>query len=350
MSIAERKSDHINICWKEDVEGNDVWDDFILIHEALPDVDYDEVDISLTFMGKRLDAPIIISAMTGGTPQAKKLNRDLAYLAQKYGLGFGVGSQRIMIEKPELIDTFYVRDIAPNILLFGNLGLVQFSNGFSPEDAIEAVERIEADSLCIHLNPAHEIVQKDGDRKFRDSINALRDICSAVKFPVVAKETGCGISKETAHLLKRCGVSAIDVGGYGGTSWVGVEFYRAENKLERDVAKTFWHWGIPTPISIVEVYTATGLPIIATGGIRTGVDIVKALSLDAKCVGIALPLLRAYMKEGIDGAEYYIKKILKELRIAMFLTGCRRLEDIKNKDVIITARSREWMEQRELFI
>ena len=202
MSIEERKKDHIRICWEEDVESPSWWDDIILIHEAVPDINYDDVDISVDLLGKKLDAPLIISAMTGGTEEAKRINRDLASIAQEFNIGFGVGSQRIMIERPELADTFQVRDIAPDILLLGNLGLVQFVNGMTPKDAVKAMKTIEADALCIHLNPAHELVQKDGDRKFRGTRKALRDLISSVDFPIVAKETGCGISKETAIFLQ----------------------------------------------------------------------------------------------------------------------------------------------------
>ena len=342
--IEQRKADHIRVCWKEDVEaGNDPWADISLVHDALTDVDADSVDCSVELFGRRLAAPIIIVAMTGGTDEARRINRDLAALAQELGLGMGLGSQRIMVEQPNTTRTFEVRDVAPDILLLGNLGLVQFVAGWGSKEAMQAVEGIGADALCIHLNPAHEMAQPEGDRAFKGGEAALARLCTELEVPVVAKETGCGISRETAARLAEAGVSGIDVGGVGGTSWVAVEHYRdTDNRL----AETFWRWGLPTPISVAEVRSACDLPVIATGGVRTGIDVVKSLRLGATAAGVALPVLRAYMDGGVDGARSYLTTLIAETRAAMLLCGASSREELMDRPLVLTGRTRDWLEQR----
>lgn len=350
MTIEKRKADHLEICAQEDVDGINWWNDFKLIHEALPNGNFDTIDCSVSLLGKTLDYPLIIAAMTGGTKEAMKINKELASLAQEFNIGFGVGSQRIMVTDKKTTKTFAVRDVAPDILLLGNLGLVQFVKDFNTKVVDETAEAIEADAMCIHLNPAHELAQEDGDRNFTGSEDKLHEICRESKTKIIAKETGCGISLETANSLAHAGIDAIDVGGVGGTSWVGVEHYRAKSQAQQDLTKLFWNWGIPTPISVMECVSACDLPVIATGGIRNGIHVVAACTLDAVACGIANPVLRAYMNGGKKSARAYLQKTIKEIKTAMLLSGAEKIEDLEKNDIMILGKSMEWVRQRNLNI
>lgn len=305
-----------------------------LVHKAVPDVDRDGVDCSTRLFGKRLTAPIIIAAITGGTPEGKAINQKLARACENLGLGFGVGSQRAAIEDPSLAGTFDVRSSCPNSLLLGNLGLVQFCEGYGVAQAKKAVDMIKADGLCVHLNPAQEAVQPEGDTGFKGGLAKLRELCTGVKFPVIAKECGCGISRRTAVDLVKAGVSGIDVGGAGGTSWVGVEYFRSGSPL----AQTFWDWGIPTAASVVYC-SGKGVPVIATGGVRSGLDAAKAIALGADAVGVALPALLSYP----DRVEEFLSRFVQELRVAMFLTGCGSLKELRSCQKLVLDPLKAWL-------
>ncbi len=340
--VESRKGQHIQICLKKDVGFHSktaMWEDVELVHRALPELDYSEIDLGCNLFGRKLSAPVIIAGMTGGTKEAAKINRRLAAAAQKFGIGFGVGSQRPAIENPGLGETYNVRDVAPDILLLGNLGLVQFVNGFTPEDAKKAVEMIDADALCIHLNAAQEAVQGEGNLDFGGATSAFYELCRLVNFPIVAKETGCGLSAGVARKLVESGASALDVGGAGGTSWVAVEYYRSIG-TKKKVANTFRDWGIPTAASVLAC-SGLGVPLIATGGVRSGLDAAKAIACGADFVGFALPALRS-----LDVIDDYIETFLAELRTAMFLAGARDVLHLQSSaKKIISGRLKEWSVQ-----
>jgi isopentenyl-diphosphate delta-isomerase len=337
MSIPKRKDDHIKICREKPVQFKEKTTGFEaveLVHNAVPELSLNEINTTTQLFKKELKAPLIVAAITGGTEEGRKINQAIARTCQKLGLGFGVGSQRAALENPDLAPTFKVRDVAPDTLLLGNLGLVQFCKGYALEKAQEAVDMIEADGLCIHLNPAHEAAQPEGDTDFRNGLSKLKEISKKVKVPVIAKECGCGISRKAADSLIKTGIRGIDVGGAGGTSWVGVEFYRSDSKL----AQTFWDWGIPTAASVVYC-SGKGVPVIATGGIRTGLDAAKAIAMGADAVGIALPALLAYP----DQIENYLTEFIEELKTAMFLIGSKNIQDLKKTKKIIFEPLKTWI-------
>jgi isopentenyl-diphosphate delta-isomerase len=322
-----RKSDHLRICTEEKIEAGDTgFEKINLVHRALPEIDFDEIETGIEFLGKKLNYPLIIEAMTGGASKALKINRDLAFIAQEFGIGFGVGSQRMAIDDPGLVDTYVVRDVAPDILLIANLGAVQLNYGYGIEECERAVEMIDADALALHLNPLQEVIQPEGNKNFSNIIERINQIAKELKKPVIVKETGCGISYGTA---KNLDVAAIDVSGHGGTSWSLVESYRSNGKT-RDIGRAFSMWGIPTVDSIREV-SGRNIPVIASGGIRGGIDAAKSLALGADCVGVALPVLRAWTMGGKDGLREFLDKFISELRISMFLTGSKNIGELKGK-------------------
>ncbi len=325
--IDKRKKDHLRISIEKEVEsGTTGFEDIRLVHEALPELNFDDIDLKTKFLGKPLSCPVIIEGITGGVSNARKINRDLSSIAEKFGIGFGVGSQRMAIENPELADTYQVRDIAPNIFLIANLGAVQLNYGYGLEECEKAIDMIDADALALHINPLHEVIQPEGNRNFSNLIEKINSISGKLKKPLIAKCVGSGISYETAKKLK---VSAIDVGGSGGTSWSLIESYRGNVKTKK-IGKTFAGWGIPTAESIREI-SKLGVPLIGSGGIRTGLDAAKAIALGAGCVGIALPILREWSSRGERGVEEFLDQFLTELRIAMFLTGSKNVRELKGK-------------------
>lgn len=327
---------------KQDVEVGSTWlDDVTLVHRPLPEIDFEDIDTSIEFFGKKLRLPLMIAAVTGGVAEAKRINRDFAAVAEKWGIGFGLGSQRAMIEDPKLRATYYVRDVAPRALVFGNIGIAQLKE-YDAKRIDDSMRSAGVDAVCVHINAAQEIFQTEGDTDFRGCAHALGMFCKESRYPVVAKEVGNGISKECAMILKNAGVRAIDVGGHGGTSWIVVDGIRSG----RDVS-LFKAWGTPTAASIIESRTA-GLPVIATGGIRSGLDMAKAVSLGASCCGIALPFLRAHGKGGKAAVEKHLEKLENELRIAMFLTGSKNVGELKNAQHVVFGDLRKWMQQRGL--
>lgn len=320
----QRKADHIRINLEEDVGFDAVTtglERYRFEHNAVPELDLTAVDISTEFLGKRLRAPLLISSMTGGTGEASLINRRLAEAAEETGIAMGVGSQRAAIESPELAETFQIRDFAPNALLFANLGAVQLNYGYGVDECRRAVDMLEADALILHFNPLQEAVQPEGDTKFAGLLARVAAVCAALDVPVIAKEVGWGFSAENARRLVACGVAAIDVAGAGGTSWSQVEMHRAPTERHRRVAATFVDWGIPTADAVLVVRAvAPELPVIASGGLRNGLDIAKAVALGAELGGMAGPFLRAAVYS-TDAVIEEAAIASEEVRIAMFAAG-----------------------------
>ncbi len=326
-----RKADHIRINLEEDVRSGLTTglERFHFIHQALPELDLAEVDTRATWFGKALQAPLLISSMTGGTDTAAAINRALAAAAQAAGIAMGLGSQRAAVEDPQLAPTFQVRDVAPDILLFANLGAVQLNYGYGLDQCRRAVDMIQADALVLHLNALQEAVQPEGDSNFSGLLTKIEAVCRALAVPVIAKEVGWGISEGAARHLLSAGVAAIDVAGAGGTSWSQVEMHRAQTESQKRVAAAFIDWGIPTAEAIQNVRRAApGLPIIASGGLRDGIDAAKCLALGAGLCGLASPFLKAAALS-VEAASETIAELARELRIAMFAAGAGSIAQLQ---------------------
>jgi isopentenyl-diphosphate delta-isomerase len=347
MSTFSRKLDHIRICLEEKVEGScRPFDDLSFVHRALPEIDSGSIDTSCSFLGKRLNAPIIICAMTGGHPEAKEININLARAAEEVGVAIGVGSERAALEDPASVDSFSaVRDAAPTIPVIGNIGAVELVRE-GPRVIDRVAQIIDADAVAVHLNFLQESVQPEGERDASGVLDALR-AASAEKMPVIVKETGAGISGKDARDIVDAGVSIIDVSGTGGTSWSAVEGYRgrtagnAESALMGDL---FWSWGIPTPVSVIEA-SAAGAMVISSGGVRSGLDVSKSIALGAFMAGVALPLLKPATIGWQDVAEV-LDSYIRALKISMFLTGCTDLSMLSRAGILITGKTREILELR----
>lgn len=343
--IGARKLDHIKIALAKNVQSNvkSGFEEVTLVHRALPEINKGDVKLEASFLGRKINAPIIIAGMTGGHEKAEIINKNLALAAQELGIPMGLGSQRAAIEDEDTACTFSVaREAAPEAFLIANLGIAQFCRGYGLEEARKAVDMIRADALAVHLNPLHEAVQSSGDVFFKGCFERMKKL-QELGVPIIAKETGAGVCREDAVLLEKAGVAAIDVGGLGGTSFAAIEHYRASQ--EKTLGKAFWDWGIPTAIATAECAKYTKLPIIATGGLRNGIDAAKALALGASCFGIALPLLDKARK-GYEEVVRELTRIIDELRTAMFLVGAANIEELKRADVVITGKTREWLELR----
>jgi isopentenyl-diphosphate delta-isomerase len=341
--ISQRKADHIALCASGEVEfrgKGTLLDQVQLVHDALPDRHLDDVDLTTVVLGKRLRAPVMISAMTGGTDEAQALNRDLARAAEQLGLGFGLGSQRAMVIRPETARTYEVRDVAPSTLILGNLGLVQ-AREMTTAQVREMVKRVGADALCVHLNPAMELIQPGGDRDFRGGRDVLRRLHEELGVPIVVKETGCGLSRRVGLMVRELGIGAVDVSGAGGTSWVGVETRRAESEA-RALGEELWDWGIPTAAS-VGLLGDLGLTIIATGGVRTGTEVASALALGATLGGLAAPVLRAYKAGGYEGAVRFLQQVIDGVRAVTFLSGCRTPAELRHAPRVLGSTLRAWL-------
>ncbi|MFQ5943450.1 MAG: type 2 isopentenyl-diphosphate Delta-isomerase [Anaerolineales bacterium] len=333
---AERKADHIRVNLEQDVDSGLIagFETLRFEHNALPELNLNEINLSQELLGRNVAAPLLISSMTGGTEQAGEINRNLAQAAQNSGIAMGLGSQRVAIEDPSLADTFNVRDLAPDVLLFANLGAVQLNYGYGADEAQRAIDMIEADALVLHLNALQEAVQPEGDTKFDGLLSKIGTLVGSVSVPVIAKEVGWGISAAVAVRLVQAGVAAIDVAGAGGTSWSQVEMHRATDERQAELASRFVDWGIPTAEAVRQVRAALpGVPVIASGGLRSGIDIAKSIALGAQLGGMAGPFLRA-ANESSQAVSDLIDQTLKELRVSMFATGSRDLNALRAAKLI----------------
>ncbi len=343
MTIKQRKADHIRINLEEDVRFPTLTtglETYHFVHQALPELDLNEVDTRITVLGKNLAAPILISSMTGGTLEAQQINHNLAIAAQQQGLAMGLGSQRAGLERTESATTFRVRKVAPDILLFANLGAVQFNYGYGVDECRRAVEMVEADALILHLNPLQEAVQPEGDVNWRGLLSKIEQVCRTLPVPVIVKEVGWGLSERVARLLINAGVAAIDVAGAGGTSWSQVEMYRAPTERLRRLAGAFADWGIPTAESlrivcqVREALQRPALAVFASGGIRTGQDIAKCVALGADLVGLASPFLKRAVLSS-DAVVEEMEILTTELRIAMFCSGAGTIAQLRQPGVLV---------------
>lgn len=349
-TIGQRKADHLALCATDEVAFRDkttLFEQVRLVHDALPDLDADALDTSVTILGKKLRAPIVIAAMTGGTEEAARINRELAGIAEERGYGFGLGSQRAMHVRTETKSTYAVREVAPTTLILGNVGVVQARAMKTSE--VEALARgVGADALCIHLNPAMELVQPGGDRDFRGGLETIARLVKELPLPVVVKETGCGISRGVATRLREAGVRHVDVSGAGGTSWVAVETKRAEaaqDHAARALGDALWDWGIPTAASVALLAPLGFETLVATGGVGSGLDVARAIALGASAGGIARPTLKALTAGGRAGAVAYLEGVERELRAIMLLTGSRDVAALRKAPRIVGGELRLWIDQ-----
>lgn len=330
--IDQRKADHIKINLEQDVRSalTSGLEKYHFTHEALPELDLNHIDTTVSLFGKRLASPTLVSSMTGGTAEAETINLRLAEAAQECSVAMGVGSQRAAIEHPEQASTFQVRRVAPDILLFANLGAVQFNYGYGIDQCRKAVDMIGADALYLHLNPVQEAVQDAGDTNWIGIAKKIEEVCKKLEVPVITKEVGWGISERTAKLLSDCGVAAIDVAGAGGTSWSQVEMHRAPDEFTRQLAATFVGWGIPTAESILNVKQAVpDMTIFASGGIKDGLDIAKCIALGATLGGMAGNFLKA-AAVSTERAVEMIKLTKRQIEVTMFASGAGNLDDLKS--------------------
>lgn len=332
-----RKADHLRLCIEEDVQFRETTsglERYRFAHCCLPELDRADIDLTTTFLGKKLAAPLLISSMTGGTELAKTINYRLADVAQKHQIAMGVGSQRIIIENPQLADTFAVRRLAPDILLFANIGAVQLNYNYGVEQCQKIIDILEADALILHLNPLQECVQTEGDTNFKGLLDKIAKLCDRLPVPVIAKEVGNGISGKMAEKLLAAGVSAIDIAGAGGTSWAKIEGERAKDGKQRRLGATFADWGIPTAECIVAAKKAApDVPLIASGGLQNGLDAAKALALGADLAGLARPFLQA-AAESESALNLLVEVLIAEIATVMFCTGCANLHELQHSEVL----------------
>ncbi len=349
MAIRDRKADHIRICMNERVApGYCYWDDIRFVHNALPEINYDDIDMSCTLFGRKLSAPIMVTAITGGFSGAKKINSNIAEACAELGLGMGIGSERAGVSGVAAESYSVVKDFDVPLMI-GNIGAVQLipqKSGkiFTDEMIDEAVELIDADVLAIHLNPLQEAVQPEGDMNFDGCYEAIRNI--ARRAPVMVKETGAGISKQVADRLKGIGVQGLDISGMGGTSFSAVEFYRAiaeENRISSSIGDTFFDWGIPAPVSLAQCKNC-GLPLIASGGILDGIHVAASISMGATAAGVANIILKE-ASESADAVKEKLTIIMEELKTAMLLTGSKDLKQLSKARYVVLGETKEWMEQ-----
>ena len=341
--IGSRKADHLELTARAAVgfrQQGTLFDGVRLVHNALPELHLDDVDLSVTILGKKLRAPILIAGMTGGTPQAGEINRALARIAQEQGYAFGLGSQRAMLVKPDTTISYQVREVAPDVLLLGNIGAVQAA-ALNVNEVRTLVEAVGADALCVHLNPAMEVVQPGGDHDFRGCLSQLSRLAGELSVPVIAKETGCGLSFAVARRLAAAGIEHVDVSGAGGTSWVGVETLRASGS-DQALGELFWDWGVPTAASVMAVDRVGFRTTFATGGVSNGMDVMRALVLGASAGGLARPVLQAYYSGGDVGVRAFLLHVERELRTAMLLVGARSVRELRRVPRLITGALREW--------
>lgn len=343
-----RKIEHIEICLDEDVQcrATTLFEDIEFVHNSLPEIDKEKIDLTTNFFGLKASAPLVIAAMTGGHPHTLGINERLATAAEELGLPIGVGSQRAAVEDPSLADTFkIVRERAPSVPVIANIGATHV------KVAPDAVAMIDADILAVHLNPLQEAIQPEGDINSEGMLENIAAIVDSVDIPVIAKETGAGISSEVARNLEEIGVDGVDVGGVGGTSWAAVEYFRAlkeEDEIKAQLGLEFWSWGIPTALSIIMVLDATELDVIATGGIRSGLDVAKALSLGAISAGVAYPVLRPAVYGSSLDVIVELEKYLEGLKVAMYLNGCQSVGDFSSRPLILSGKLVEALDSLDI--
>jgi isopentenyl-diphosphate delta-isomerase len=333
---SQRKSDHIRINLDEDVRSHITTglERYRFPHEALPEIDLDKIKLDTKFLGKKLSSPLLISSMTGGSEEAKELNCRLAESAQEKNIAMALGSQRAAIEDESLAESFQIRAIAPDILLFANLGAIQLNYGYGVEECQRAIDMAQADALYLHLNALQEAVQPEGDTNFSKLLSKIEKLCEKLEVPVIAKEVGWGISPKTTKKLVEAGIAAIDVAGAGGTSWSQVEMHRADTDSQARIAAAFADWGIPTAEAIQEINQAMpDIPIIASGGLRYGVDIAKCIALGAKLGGMASPYLKA-ANESSEVVVAVIEEINQVMRIAMFASGASSINELASIEMV----------------
>lgn len=322
----DRKAEHLELARDEAVQaGRRYFDAYRFEHRALPDLDLAAVDTGVEFLGRRLSAPLLISCMTGGTGEALQINRDLARAAEETGVALGLGSQRKAIEDPGQEASFQVRDRAPSVPLLANLGAVQLNYGYGTDECRAAVEMTDADALVFHLNPLQEAIQPEGDSDFRSLLPKIARVAEDLQVPVIVKEIGCGISADEGRALAEAGIRIVDVAGHGGTSWARIEARRAS---DMDLGEVFADWGIPTPRAIASLAGVDGLTVIGSGGLRTGVDMAKAIAIGADLTAMAKPFLEA-AGEGHERVAEAIERRIRELQIAMFCTGSGTIGELE---------------------
>ncbi len=339
--IKRRKREGIEIPLTENVQGkkNSTYLEYVkLFHNALPEIDYDEIDLSTSFLNKSFSAPLIIDSMTGGTDEAFLINKRLGQIAEKYGLGMGLGSQRAGLKSEKLIESYSIaRNVAPNAFLIANIGGAQLSDGLSTADVIKIIKMIDADALAIHLNPLQELIQPEGEPRFKGILQRISNLVQDIEIPIIVKEVGSGISADVALRLEQSGVRSINVAGSGGTSWAGIEKIRADQHdeyIKSRLGELFWDWGIPTALSILLVSHSVKIPIIASGGLRNGLEIAKCMILGSNLCAMAFPFLkRAAQSE--EELEKFTQLILSEIRSTMFLLGTKDIGSLKNTRYIL---------------
>lgn len=345
----KRKAEHIKICLDKKAQARNAttgFEDVRLVHKALPEIDRAKIDLSTTVFGHEFAAPIIVGAMTGGTEEATEINAAIAEVVEELHLGMGVGSQRAALEDQKLAKTYMiVRKKAPNAFIIANIGGVQLVHGYGAREVKKAVDMIEADALAIHLNALQEAVQPEGQTNFKGVLKKISEIAGTIDKPVIVKEIGAGIAAEEARKLEAACVKGIDVSGLGGTSFAAVEYFREENEDKRFLGEAFWDWGIPTATSLVEVTQAVKVPVIASGGLRSGTDAAKALALNACLCSVSQPVLESAVKGGAE-TEMMLSCLVEELQNAMFLVGARRIKDLAKVPVVITGLTAEWLTMR----
>lgn len=353
--VKQRKIEHVSVALGQDISvaQRANWNDIQFVHQAMPEVDLDEIDTSVIFLGHTLRYPIFISSLTGGHPDVTSINRNLARAAEHYGLALGVGSQRAGIVNPAVTSSYAItREYAPNIFLIANIGAPQLIEqsrhaAFTIEQAERAIDMIGANALAVHLNSLQEAAQSEGDRRAVGEAAALKVLTSKVNVPVIAKETGAGVCREQALLLRSCGATAIDVGGAGGSSMPAMEAARSEARGDartRNIGLLYRDWGIATPVSIVESSVA-GLPLIATGGVRNGLDMARALALGATLAGMGFPFLKA-ASQSYEAVCELLETVVAELKVAMQLSGAATIGQLQQADLVVTGETRNWLAVR----
>jgi len=339
--IKRRKREGIEIPLKENIQGRtaSTYLEYVkLLHNALPEINYDQIDLSIEFLNRSFSAPLIIDSMTGGTDEAFVINKRLGLIAERYGLGMGLGSQRAGLKSDKLVESYSIaRKVAPNAFLIANIGGAQLSDGLSNSDILKIIKMIDANALAIHLNPLQELIQPEGEPRFKGILKKISNLVNEVEIPIIVKEVGSGISADVAIKLEKSGINSINVAGAGGTSWAGIEKIRADQHneyLKSQLGELFWEWGIPTALSILLVSNSVKIPVIASGGLRNGLEIAKCLILGANVCAMAFPFLKRASKSE-EELEKFTQLILSEIRATMFLLGAKDVHSLKNTRYIL---------------